>query len=235
MPNELFLNLDKIHTTPLGAQRIRKNLSLGTEDPTQWCLRQIQNPGSLTRTGKNWYVRGDGFVITINASSYTIITAHREKPKKGNDMRDVGLPGKLDDIPELKQALIAVFDTKTHREISRYGLLLADHTLQLAGIPLNETLAACYSVNRRWQDGGATFQEARDTSGAIHDLARSEESPAKAAALRAVAQIAAIPHVKRHALIASDYAVKTVNLLHPGNMDAVKAQRTLQINLMQSV
>ena len=29
--------------------------------------------------GKNWYVCIDGCVITVNAGSYTIITAHREK------------------------------------------------------------------------------------------------------------------------------------------------------------
>ena len=34
----------------------------------------IMNP-----KGKNWYVCIDGCVITVNAGSYTIITAHREK------------------------------------------------------------------------------------------------------------------------------------------------------------
>lgn len=235
MANPLQDNLDRIHTTELGAKRICQNLALGGENPVAWCKRQIAEPQSITRTGKNWYVRGDGFVITVNAHSYTIITAHRDKPKKGSDMRDVGLPRKLDDIPALREALIAVFDQRTHRAVSRYGLLLADHVLQLAGIPMNETLAQCYTVNRRWQDGDATFQQARDVSGLIHDLAREEKASAKANALRAVAQVAAIPHVKRHALIASNYAVKVVNLLHPGDMARVEEERALQIRLMEGV
>lgn len=235
MQNELFANLGKVHTTELGMQRIRKNLGLDTGDVIGWCKAQIQNPESITRTGKNWYVRGDGFVLTINAQSYTIITAHREKQKKGSAMSDVGIIKKLDDIPALKARLIEVFDTKTHRHVSRYGLLLADHLLQVANIPMNERLEACYSVNRRWQDGDAAFQEARDVSGTIHDLARHEKNPAKANALRAVAQVAAIPHVKRHALIASEYAVKVINLLHPGDLNAVKRERELQIQLMESV
>lgn len=235
MANDLQANLDKIHTTELGAERIRKNLSLGEDDVVAWCKRQIENPETITRTGKNWYVRGAGFVITVNAYSYTIITAHPDKPKKGSDMSDVGILKKLDDIPALKQKLIDVFDAKTHRDISRYGLLLADHVLQLAGIPMNETLQACYTVNQRWQEGGAKFQEARDVSGTIHDLAREEKDPARAKALRAVAQVAAIPHVKRHALIASDYAIKVVNLLYPGNREEVKKERERQIGLMESV
>ncbi|MDR1980353.1 MAG: DUF3781 domain-containing protein [Tannerellaceae bacterium] len=44
--------------------------------------QKIENPVTITRTGKNWYVRGDGFVITINAQSFTIITVHREKNRK---------------------------------------------------------------------------------------------------------------------------------------------------------
>ena len=33
----------------------------------------------ITRSGKNWYVNIDNCIITINAYSYTIITAHKEK------------------------------------------------------------------------------------------------------------------------------------------------------------
>lgn len=235
MSNELFANLDKVHTTELGMQRIRKNLALTTEDVVQWCKQQISDPETITRTGKNWYVRGDGFVITINAQSYTIITARREKSKKGSNLDDVGIIRKIDDIPELKARLIAVFDTKTHRNVSRYSLLLADHILQLTNTPMNDALEACYSVNLRWQDGDAKFQEARDVAGVVYDLAREEKDPIREKALRVMGQVAATPHVKRHALIASDYAIKVINLLYPGDMEQVKKEREVQIALMESV
>lgn len=69
----------------------------------------------------------------------------------------------------------------------------------------------------------------------IHELAREEKDPIKEKALRVMGQVAATPHVKRHALIASDYAVKVINLLYPGNLDEVKKERELQIKLMESV
>nr|WP_329886758.1 DUF3781 domain-containing protein [Pseudoramibacter sp. HA2172] len=31
----------------------------------------------IGKRGKNWYVHGDGCMITVNASSYAMITAHR--------------------------------------------------------------------------------------------------------------------------------------------------------------
>ena len=78
--NDLLANLPKLHTTELGAERIRKNLALAGEDVVQWCRMQIASPAaSMVRRGKNWYVQVNGCCLTIHASSYTIITAHREK------------------------------------------------------------------------------------------------------------------------------------------------------------
>ena len=78
MVNELKLNLDKIHTTPMGAERITRNLSL-TYDPVLWCESEIGKATDIIRKGKNWYIRASGAVITVNANTYTIITAHKDK------------------------------------------------------------------------------------------------------------------------------------------------------------
>jgi len=79
MSNELLVNLDKIHTTELGIVRIKRNLSLDTDDIVLWCKEKCRTADSITRQGKNWYVRGGNVVITINAYSYSIITAHVAK------------------------------------------------------------------------------------------------------------------------------------------------------------
>lgn len=78
--NELLKNLDKLHTTELGAVRIKRNLSLDTDDVVNWCKMKINSANAdITRNGKNWYVNIDNCIITINAYSYTIITAHKER------------------------------------------------------------------------------------------------------------------------------------------------------------
>lgn len=77
-PELLLANLEQLHTTDLGVQRIRKNLCLDTDDVVAWCKERIKTPDStVTRRGKNWYITVDGCEITVNAYSYTIITAHR--------------------------------------------------------------------------------------------------------------------------------------------------------------
>ncbi len=78
--NELLKNLDKLHTTELGIERIKRNLSLDTDDVVDWCKNKINSTNAaITRNGKNWYVNVDNDILTINAYSYTIITAHRKK------------------------------------------------------------------------------------------------------------------------------------------------------------
>ena len=80
VPNELLNKLDKLHTTELGVIRIKKNWSLDTDDVVEWCIEKINSDNSvITRNGKNWYVHIDACIITVNAHSYTIITAHKEK------------------------------------------------------------------------------------------------------------------------------------------------------------
>lgn len=79
---ELLSNIEKIHTTEMGEERIRRNLSLGKEilDTVGWCKEQIGLPEArIVRRGKNWYATIGGNTFTVNAYNYTIITAHRER------------------------------------------------------------------------------------------------------------------------------------------------------------
>ena len=73
----LIHNIDKIHTTEMGIDRIKKNLKIDADDVIEYCKNKILN-GKCTiyKTGKNWYCEIDGIKITINSYSYTIITAH---------------------------------------------------------------------------------------------------------------------------------------------------------------
>ena len=79
MDNLLVENIDKVHTTDMGVDRIRRNLGLGEIDVVAWCKEKIlKTDADIERHDKNWYVHIDGCVITVNASSYTIITCHKE-------------------------------------------------------------------------------------------------------------------------------------------------------------
>ncbi len=79
----LLLNLEKIHTTEMGVARIKRNLKLEQEDAVEYCKRILMDEKcTITRKGKNWYCELKNIIITINAYSYTIITAHLQKNKE---------------------------------------------------------------------------------------------------------------------------------------------------------
>lgn len=79
MNNELLKHIDEIHTTELGVMRIKRNLELKQDDVVEWCKSKVKDDfAKIMRKGKNWYVYVDDCIITINAYSYTIITAHKK-------------------------------------------------------------------------------------------------------------------------------------------------------------
>ena len=158
------------------------------------------------------------------------------KHKDGHSyMNSVGLIRKIDDIPELKEMLIDISESKSHKQMSEYSLLLAEHILEISKTEYNNDIAECFEINLKWQDGKVKFQDARNVAFKVNRLAREEKGPVRVKVLRAMGQVAATPHVRWHALIASDYAVTLINLMYPNDLDEVKKEREIQIELMKSV
>ena len=61
MSNELIRNIDKLHTTEMGVERIKRNLGLTNCGAVEWCRTRImKKSAAIERQGKNWYVRIDG-------------------------------------------------------------------------------------------------------------------------------------------------------------------------------
>lgn len=107
MSNELLTNLDRLHSTALGLERVKKNLGLDVRDVVLWCKEQTKAADEIVRMGKNWYVYAGNARITVNAHSYTIITAHKGKappiPQDG--------PAPQYAMEELREALRAIDST----------------------------------------------------------------------------------------------------------------------------
>lgn len=73
----LIANIDKVHTTEMGVDRIKKNLKINNNDVVKYCKEKVlDNRCNIYKKGKNFYCEIDNIIITINSYSYTIITAH---------------------------------------------------------------------------------------------------------------------------------------------------------------
>ena len=52
--NSLIENIDKLHTTEMGVERIKKNLQMEDSDVVQWCrVRILDKNAVIERIGKN--------------------------------------------------------------------------------------------------------------------------------------------------------------------------------------
>lgn len=76
----LLDNIDKIHTTTLGVERIKKNLKIDVIDVVNYIKNKVvDSNANIYKNGKNYYVEIDNIIITINSYNYCIITAHIKK------------------------------------------------------------------------------------------------------------------------------------------------------------
>ena len=76
----LLSNIDKLHTTEMGIDRIKRNIKINTENVVKYCKEKIlDNNCNIYKQGKNWYCEVDNIIITVNSYSYTIITVHTKK------------------------------------------------------------------------------------------------------------------------------------------------------------
>jgi hypothetical protein len=79
----LLDHLNKIHTTESGVTRIKKNLNLNSAGMVAFCKKKISATDCFVyKQGKNYYCLIDNIRFTINANSYTIITAHKTSMDK---------------------------------------------------------------------------------------------------------------------------------------------------------
>ena len=74
----LLTNIERIHTTELGEERLIENLRLANKNPIRYVKDFLRNPKShVYKKGKNFYCEYNHVRLTINAYTFTVITAHK--------------------------------------------------------------------------------------------------------------------------------------------------------------
>ena len=69
-------NIDRLHTTKLGVERIKKNLNINSDVVNYLKNKILDKNCVITKKGKNYYCMIDNIIITVNSYNYCIITAH---------------------------------------------------------------------------------------------------------------------------------------------------------------
>src|ERR1035437_3418515 len=141
---------------------------------------------------------------------------------------------KIRDIDELRENLDQIYEDKSQINLAKWALQLSKHIFALVEYDygLEPTIADGFAVNEKWQSGEARMHDVRQAGFRVHQLAKESKDPVLQAALRVAGQAIGTGHMREHAMVASDYAVKVINLLYVGDLDAAKNEREWQIQTM---
>lgn len=144
---------------------------------------------------------------------------------------------KISDNMELRKLLDAEYEKSSQVRLCKYGILLAQHILEKIQYEdlNNPIIREGYAVNKSWQNGTARMHDVRQAGFKIHQLAKNSPNAITKAALRVVGQAVATGHMREHAMVASDYAIKVINLMFPDDSNAVKEERLWQIGHLKSI
>lgn len=144
---------------------------------------------------------------------------------------------KISDAAELRTILDDAYEQASQIKLCKYALLLAAHILTMIeydGMD-NPIIKDGYAVNESWQMGKARMHDVRQAGFQIHQLAKQAQDIVTQTALRVVGQAVATGHMREHAMVASDYAIKVINLRFPNDDNAVRQERLWQIETLNNI
>lgn len=144
---------------------------------------------------------------------------------------------KILDHDELREILHLEYQSSSQVKICKFALLLANHILELINYPdiNSETIQNGFLINQQWQEGKVRMHDVRQVGFKIHQMAKKSPNDIISNALRVVGHAVSTGHMKEHGMVASDYAIKVINLLNPQNIEAVKIERCWQINHLKQI
>lgn len=143
---------------------------------------------------------------------------------------------KILDNSELRLELDLLYDTANQIILAKWAISVAKRTLALASIEYISIaeLADGFYISELWQAGNAGVGDVRSAAFKIHKLARKSPDLIKLNALRTAGQGVSVGHMPEHAMVCSDYAIKTFGLITNNNIHGIISERQWQINELKT-
>ena len=144
---------------------------------------------------------------------------------------------KIADNSELRLEIDKLYELTEQIELAKWALSCAKHILPLSQIDSIEMTDIKNGIrtNELWQAGKATVYEVRQAGFKIHSIARNCETEVAKNAIRTVGQAVGVGHMKEHAMVCSDYAIKTIQLAFPNDEEKITEEREWQLKALKEI
>lgn len=137
---------------------------------------------------------------------------------------------KIQDDIKLRETIDQEYEKTNQVILAKWSLQIAKHILELVKIPYTTIpeVVKGFAVNENWQQQKARMHDVRQAGFQVHALARSATDTIVSNALRVTGQAIGSAHMREHAMVTSDYAIKVINLLYPNDVASVTNERIWQ-------
>lgn len=139
---------------------------------------------------------------------------------------------RIKDNNELRKEIDELYENMDQISLAKWSLSMAKHILEIADIDYKiiPEIIEGFKINELWQVQEARMHDVRQAGFKIHKVARECDSEIKKTALRVVGQAVGTGHMKEHAMVASDYAIKMIGLMSSNNIESITLERQWQLN-----
>ncbi|MEK7432203.1 MAG: putative immunity protein [Cyanobacteriota bacterium] len=143
---------------------------------------------------------------------------------------------KILDNSELRDKLLSLTKKAEQVDLANWAINCAKHILDLSNEKINlEIVNFGFETNKLWQENKASVHQVRQAGFKIHEEARKCKTEISKTVLRTVGQAVSVGHMKEHAIVCSDYAIKTVQLYTSNNIEKITEERHWQIEELQKI
>lgn len=138
---------------------------------------------------------------------------------------------RITDSDELRRELDLLYEQIDQMSLNCWALSLAERMLSMIDVTTDDfpEISLGFAVCQAWREGKARVHDIRQAGFAVHRLAKDELNPIRKAVFRTVGQAIGSGHMKEHAMVASDYAIKAIELQFPQQFEKIEEERRWQI------
>lgn len=125
-----------------------------------------------------------------------------------------------------------LYDAADHILVAKLAIELAKHILLLANIDYHtiSEINNGFIANQDWQNDNAKIHDVRKAGFKIHKMARSyDNDEITKSALRVVGHAVSTGHMKEHAIVASDYSIRVINIIYENDLEKSTKERYWQL------
>jgi hypothetical protein len=144
---------------------------------------------------------------------------------------------KMIDNSGLRKEIDTLYEQTSQVDLAEWALECAKH-VQVFTDPAKIDMTIIengFRISELWQAGKATVHEIRQAGFKIHEAARKCKSEIVKNAIRTAGHAVGVGHMRQHAMVCSDYAIKTVQLAYSDNIDKISEERLWQLNELRKV